>query len=73
MPAIVQQETGMRLIREPDRRIKTGVPRSTWYALMAQRIAPKPVKLGPRSVAWIEDELEAWMRGLETKRDRTSW
>jgi predicted DNA-binding transcriptional regulator AlpA len=40
---------------------------------MAQRIAPKPVKLGPRSVAWIEDELEAWMRGLETKRDRTSW
>ena len=72
MPAIVQQETGMRLIRERDRRIKTGVPRSTWYALMAEGIAPKPVKLGPRSVAWIEDELEAWMRELETKRERTA-
>jgi prophage regulatory protein len=68
MPATVQQETGMRLIRERDRRIKTGVPRSTWYSLMAEGIAPKPVKLGPRSVAWIEDELEAWMRELETKR-----
>jgi prophage regulatory protein len=72
MPAIVQQETGMRLIRERDRRIKTGVPRSTWYALMAQAIAPKPVKLGPRSVVWMEDELEAWMHELETKRVRTA-
>lgn len=60
----------MRLIREHDRRIKTGVPRSPWYALMAEGIAPKPVKLGARSVAWIEDELEAWMRELETKRER---
>lgn len=73
MPVIVQQETGMRLIRERDRRIKTGVPRSTWYALMAQGIAPKPVNLGPHSVAWIEDELEAWMRELKTRRERITW
>jgi len=71
MPAIVQQETSMRLIRERDRRTKTGVPRSTWYALMSEGLAPKPVKLGPRSVAWIEDELEAWMGELEAKRERT--
>ncbi len=38
---------------------------------MAEGIAPKPVKLGPRSVAWIEDELEVWMRELETKRERS--
>ena len=62
----------MRLIRERDRRTKTGVPRSTWYALMAEGLAPKPVKLGPRSVAWIEDELEAWMGELEAKRERTA-
>ena len=60
----------MRLIRERDRRIKTGVPRSTWYALMAGGRAPMPVKLGPRSVAWIEDELDAWMLELERKRER---
>ncbi len=60
----------MRLIRERDRRIKTGVPRSTWYALMADGRAPMPVKLGPRSVAWIEDELDAWMLELERKRER---
>jgi predicted DNA-binding transcriptional regulator AlpA len=40
---------------------------------MAQGRAPKPVKLGERSVAWIEDELEAWMRELETKRERIRW
>jgi prophage regulatory protein len=61
----------VRLIRERDRRIKTGVPRSTWYSLMAEGRAPKPVKLGERSVAWIEDELEYWMCELETKRERT--
>jgi prophage regulatory protein len=70
MPAAVQQETGVRLIREQDRRIKTGVPRSTWYALMAEGRAPKPVMLGPRPVAWIEDELDAWMLELERKRER---
>ncbi len=59
----------MRLIRERDRRVMTGVPRSTWYALMAEGAAPKPVQLGLRSVAWIEDELDAWMRALETRRD----
>jgi len=59
----------MRLIRERDRRAKTGVPRSTWYALMADGAAPKPVQLGLRSVAWIEDELEAWMQALESRRD----
>ena len=59
----------MRLIRERDRHIKTGVPRSTWYALIAKGLAPQPVKLGRRPVAWIEDELEAWMRELETRRE----
>ena len=48
----------------------TGVPRSTWYALMTNGLAPKPVKLGPRSVAWIEDELEVWMSELESRRER---
>jgi len=60
----------MRLLREHDRRTKTGVPRSTWYVLMAEGLAPKPVKLGERSVAWIEDELEAWMRELQSRRER---
>lgn len=60
----------MRLLRERDRRIKTGVPRSTWYALMADGLAPHPVKLGQRSVAWIEDELEGWMLELRNRRER---
>jgi prophage regulatory protein len=60
----------MRLLRERDRRIKTGVPRSTWYALMANGLAPYPVKLGQRSVAWIEDELEGWMLELQKRRER---
>lgn len=59
----------MRFLRERDRRLTTGVPRSTWYALMAQGSAPKPVKLGPRSVAWIEEEVLTWMRELQSRRE----
>jgi predicted DNA-binding transcriptional regulator AlpA len=35
---------------------------------MAKDLAPHPVKLGERSVAWIEDELEAWMHQLRTQK-----
>ncbi len=62
----------MRQIRERDRRTMTGVRRSTWYALMTNGLAPKPVKLGPRSVAWIEGELEAWMHERESRREPIS-
>lgn len=49
----------------------TGVPRSTWYVLMTNGLAPKPVKLGPRSVAWLEHELESWMSELQRRREPT--
>lgn len=37
-----------------------GLSRSTIYEEMAAGRFPKPVKIGPRAVAWVDAELEAW-------------
>lgn len=45
----------------------TGVPPSSVYAKMAQGIFPKPVKIGPRAVAWKQSDLAAWMETLKQR------
>ena len=60
---------GERFIRESERRNKTGVPTSTWYELQDAGKAPKPVKIGPKAVAWLESEIELWQARLIDKRD----
>ena len=56
-------------VRESERRIITGVPTSTWYELMEIGGAPKPVKIGPRSVAWLRSELSEWQATRIAERD----
>ena len=56
-------------VRENERRAITGVPTSTWYEMMGQGNAPKPVKIGPRSVAWLRSELTEWQAERIAKRD----
>ena len=46
-------------LRLPEVRTRTGKSRSTIYAGIAGGTFPKPIKLGPRSVGWIEAEIEA--------------
>lgn len=39
----------------------TGLSRSTIYAYIEQGIFPAQVKIGARSVAWIEKEVNEWI------------
>lgn len=50
-----------RLVREPDRRLITGVSRTQWWALERKRVAPAKVRLGGNSVAWRLSDLLAWI------------
>jgi prophage regulatory protein len=50
-----------RLLREPERRARTGVSTSAWYEMMRNGTAPQPVRLGPRTVAWRESAIEKWI------------
>ena len=38
----------------------TGLSRSTLYRLIADEQFPRPVRLGPRAVAWRREDIEAW-------------
>jgi prophage regulatory protein len=50
-----------RLSRLPSVRERTGLPRSSIYALMARGEFPRPINLGGRSVAWLEDDIGRWI------------
>jgi prophage regulatory protein len=45
---------------------------STLYAAMDNEGFPRPIALGPRSVGWIEEEVDAWIDARRAKRDE-SW
>lgn len=52
----------IRILRLAEVMARTGLSRTTIYERMAEGRFPRPVPLGPRSVGWIESELEAWFR-----------
>ena len=50
-----------RFIRLKEVQHRTGLGRSTIYRWMDEGRFPKPVRLGARSVAWIEHEIDEWL------------
>ena len=42
---------------------------STLYAAMDNEGFPRPIALGPRSVGWIEEEVDAWIAARIAARD----
>ncbi|MBR7631212.1 helix-turn-helix transcriptional regulator [Aeromonas enteropelogenes] len=59
----------LRFIRVGEAVKKTGLSKSSIYDLMAQDLFPKTVRLGARSVAFIESEIDAWMVERITTRN----
>lgn len=46
---------------------KTGKSRSSIYAAIKEGTFPAPISLGPRSVGWIEAEINAWIESRITE------
>lgn len=59
----------MRLIKLKTVMDSTGLARSTVYKFIAEGRFPKPVKLGARMVAWVEEEVEEWILSKISLRD----
>jgi prophage regulatory protein len=49
------------LLRLPQVKQRTGLSRSTIYALAARGEFPRPISLGRRSVAWVASEISQWV------------
>jgi len=61
-----------RLLRLPAVKIITGLGTTKIYELEAAGKFPKRVKLTPRSVAWVSDEVHAFVECLIAERDRAA-
>jgi prophage regulatory protein len=45
------------------------MPKSTIYEKIKEGTFPKPLRLGAKSVAWIESEIDAWISECVQRRD----
>ena len=48
---------------------RTGYRRTSIYEKIAEGTFPAPIKLGPRAVAWVSEEIEKWMDERVAERD----
>ena len=62
----------MRFLRLPEVIQISGYRRTTIYEMIKAGNFPAPVHLGPRAVAWLESEVEAWMQERIDARDRAA-
>ena len=46
-----------------------GLPRSTIYEKMEKGVFPLQVRLSPRAVGWLEDEILEWQNARIAERD----
>jgi len=62
-----------RICRLPDVIDRTGLSRSAIYELIRKSEFPSQISLGPRTVGWIENEIEDWIdKRIQTSRRRES-
>ncbi len=50
-----------RVLRRPEVEARTGLSRSTIYALISQGRFPRPVKLSKRAVGWRAPDVVQWI------------
>lgn len=50
-----------KLIRLPEVQRRTGYGKAWIYKLMADKKFPQSVKIGSRSIAFVEAEVDAWV------------
>ena len=51
--------TTTKFLKLPEVQLRTGKSRSAIYQGVKDGTFPKPIKLGPRAVGWIEAEIDA--------------
>ncbi len=51
----------IRLLRRPEVEARTGLSRSSIYAMMERGEFPRPRRIGQRAVAWDEATIEDWL------------
>ena len=50
-----------RCLRLPQATKMTGLPSASWWKCVKEGTAPSSISLGPRTIAWRESEIQAWI------------
>ena len=58
-----------RILRRRAVEARTGLSRSTLYERMSAGAFPRPVRLGEKSVGWLESEVDKWITDRVAERD----
>ena len=66
---LYERECTDNILRLPEVRMVTGLSRSSIYAMEGSNLFPRRLKLGMRSVGWLESEVRAWV-ALRAERRR---
>ncbi len=59
----------LAILRRPEVEARTGLGCSTIYDGIKAGTFPAPVQLGPKSVGWVESEINAWLAARVAARD----
>lgn len=59
----------IRILRRAIVQNRTGIARSTLYKYIDDGTFPRPIQLGPRSVGWVEAEIDNWLSERIARRD----
>ena len=62
-------EPTKKFIRLPEVINRTGYRRTSIYEKISEGTFPAPIKLGPRAVAWVSEEIDKWMDARVADRD----
>jgi prophage regulatory protein len=62
----------VRILRFPDVVKKTGMSKSDIYGRIRRNDFPEPVQIGPRSVGFVEREVNGWLHGLVLKNRKAA-
>ena len=55
------QQPARRILRDPAVKERTGLSRVQRWRRVRKGTFPAPVQLGPNSIGWYEDEIEAFL------------
>jgi prophage regulatory protein len=53
--------TPTSILRLPDVEARCAVNRRTLYYWIERGMFPRPINLGPRTVGWLDRDIEAWI------------
>jgi prophage regulatory protein len=62
MTSSIEVARDQRLLRLPEVRQKVGLSRSAIYKLISEGQFPRQIPIGPRTVAWYQEDVERWIQ-----------